>query len=272
MKIKNYLIAVDLDDTIVTNFSHKDQLSFDKLKELAKDNIIVIATGRPNRSSINYYNELGLSSPLINYNGAWVHNPKDKNFPVSIISMSRKHLFDFYNDNKDYIYDIFSEVGDDIYLHEYRDEVVPFLHLDGGRLHVGDINEILPTDPAGAIFFSEITKKEEIEKYVEERLNGEAMVRFWNYGNPLVGEFYNPHITKGKALEEIRAYYNIDKGKTITFGDGHNDIDMITFAKYGVAMGNSHPDLLKAAKYVTDSVLEHGVYNFLVKLEKGEIK
>ena len=271
MKLKNYLIAVDLDDTIVAHFSEKDHKSFEKLRELAKDNIIVIATGRPNRSSIDYYNDLELSSPLINYNGAWVHNPKDKNYPVTMISMPKQYIIDFYNDNKDYIYNIFSEVGDDIYLNSFREEVVPFLHMDGGRLHVGKMEEILQEDPAGAIFFADLYHKDQLEKYVEEQFKGDVMIRFWNKGNPLIGEFYNPHITKGIALENIRKYYNIDKDKTITFGDGHNDIDMINFAKYGVAMGNSHPDLIKEAKYHTGSFSENGVYDFLTKLENGEI-
>lgn len=272
MKLKNYLIAVDLDDTIVANFNEKDQKSFDKLKELAKDNIIVIATGRPNRSSIDYYNDLQLASPLINYNGAWVHNPKDPTYPVTMISMPKEYIFAFYNDNKEYIYNLFSEVGDHIYLDSYREEIKPFLHLDGGKLHVGKLDEILTEDPAGAIFFANLEYKEHLEKYVKEKFKGNVMIRFWNKGNPLIGEFYNPHITKGIALENIRKYYNIDKDKTISFGDGHNDIDMIDFAKYGVAMGNSHDDLTKAAKYHTGSIKENGVYTFLTKLENSEIE
>lgn len=272
MKIKGFLIAVDLDDTIVTHFSNKDELSFQKLKELAKDNLIIIATGRPNRSSIDYYNELGLTGPLVNYNGAWIHNPTDANYPVTMISMEKQAIIDFYEDNIDSIYHIFSEVGDDIFLNSFREEIHPFLHADGGRLHIGDLKDILDHDPAGAIFFAKYAHKDKLLKYVDEHFKGDAMVRFWNDADPLIGEFYNPHISKGKALEDIRKQYNIPKEKTITFGDGHNDIDMITFAKYGVAMGNSHPDLIKEAKYVTDSTLEHGVYNFLVKLENEEIK
>ena len=272
MKIKNYLIAIDLDDTVVTNFSQKDEKSFAKLKELSKDNLVIIATGRPNRSSIDYYNELGLTGPLINYNGAWIHNPSDPNYPVTMISMNKQKIIDFYNDNKDIIYNLFSEVGDDIYLDSYREELHPFLHMDGGRLHTGPIDKIMTDDPAGAIFFANNSYRERLEKYVADKFKGDVMIRFWNKGNPLIGEFYNPHITKGKALEEIRLHYNIDKDKTIAFGDGHNDIDMITFARFGVAMGNSHPDLLKAAKYHTGSFFESGVYDFLVKLENGEIK
>ena len=272
MKLKKFLIVVDLDDTLVAHFNQKDQKSFDKLKELATNNYVVIATGRPNRSSIDYYNELGLSTPLINYNGAWIHNPKDPKYPITMISMPKDYIIDFYNDNKDYIYNIFSEVGDDIYLNSYREEIHPFLHADGGRLHVGPLDEILDSDPAGAIFFANLEYRQHLEKYVQDRFNGNVMVRFWNSGNPLIGEFYNPHITKGIAIELIRKHYNIDKDKTISFGDGHNDIDMITGVRYGVAMGNSHPDLLKAAKYITGTIQENGVYTFLEKLENDEIK
>lgn len=271
MKIKGFLIAIDLDDTMVTNFCIKDQKSFAKLKELAKDNLIIIATGRPNRSSIGYYHELGLTGPLVNYNGAWVHNPTDPSYPVTNITMNKQKLLDFYNDNKDIIYNIFSEIGDDIYLNEYREEIKPFLHLDGGALHTGDLNKILVADPAGAIVFSNREYKGRLEQYVKDKFKGDVMIRFWNNGNPLISEFYNPHITKGKALEEIRKHYNIPKEKTIAFGDGHNDIDMLTFARYGVAMGNSHPELLKNSKYHTDSFFENGVYNFLMRLENDEI-
>ena len=272
MKLKNYLIAIDLDDTIVTNFSTKDEKSFAKLKELSKDNLIVIATGRPNRSSIDYYNELNLKGQLINYNGAWVHNPSDPTYPITMISMDKQKIIDFYNDNKDVIYNLFSEVGDDIFLDEFREEIRPFLHMDGGRLHTGPLEDILDQDPAGAIFFANIDYKERLKTYVADRFKGDVMIRFWNKNNPLIGEFYNPHITKGKALEDIRKHYGIDKDKTITFGDGHNDIDMIKFARYGVAMGNSHNELLKVAKYKTSSFSESGVYEFLTKLENGEIK
>ena len=165
MKLKNYLIAIDLDDTVVTNFSQKDEKSFAKLKELAKDNLIIIATGRPNRSSIDYYNELGLTGPLINYNGAWIHNPSDPNYPVTMISMNKQKIIDFYNDNKDIIYNLFSEVGDDIYLDSYREELHPFLHMDGGRLHTGPIDKIMTDDPAGAIFFANNNYRERLEKY-----------------------------------------------------------------------------------------------------------
>lgn len=270
--LKGYLIAVDLDDTLVTGFSNMDVESFDKLKSLAKDNTIIIATGRPNRSSINFYNYIGLDTILINYNGAWIHNPKDPSFTPVCHFMKKEYVFDLIRGCRDDIVNIFSEIGDDIYLEHYDEITRPFLHEDGANLHIGNLEEILPSDPAGAIVFAKEGSQERLEKYVDETFKGEVLIRLWNKTNPVVAEFYTPQIDKGMMIERIRQYYNIDKEKTIAFGDGHNDIQMITSVRYGVAMANSHPALLEVAKYVTSSVYEHGVKVFLEKLENGEIE
>ena len=40
--LKDYLIAIDLDDTTITGYDNMDVESFDKLKELSKNNKIII--------------------------------------------------------------------------------------------------------------------------------------------------------------------------------------------------------------------------------------
>src|SRR5690625_7028955 len=60
-----------------------DKRITDESKQIIKhltDNghIVVIATGRANRLSTFYYQELGLNTPMINSNGAFIHHPLDK--------------------------------------------------------------------------------------------------------------------------------------------------------------------------------------------------
>ena len=59
-ELKNYLIAVDLDGTIIDNGTIIDEESFAVLRQLSINNYVVIATGRPFRSSVKYYNLLSL--------------------------------------------------------------------------------------------------------------------------------------------------------------------------------------------------------------------
>ena len=49
----------------------------------------------------------------------------------------------------------------------------------------------------------------------------------------------------------------------MAFGDAQNDMDMITYAGIGVAMGNAKECVKEVADYVTDSVDEDGIVNAL---------
>lgn len=74
---------------------------------------------------------------------------------------------------------------------------------------------------------------------------------------------------KGKAVEKILEYYNIDKSEAIAFGDGNNDIDMIQSVGTGVAMANGSKQLKAAADVVCGDVAEDGIYYYC--LEDGLI-
>ena len=263
--IKGYLIAIDLDGTLVQNFDDYDKKSFELLKEISKNNYIVISTGRPYRSSKYFYDILGLNTPFVNYNGALVHNPNDANFKKKMIHIKKESLLKFVNEKKHILHNIFCEIEDDIYVQRCDEEIEPYLHTNGGTVHAGDLNEILPSDPNGAILFVKKDCEKELEDYVNNHYNNEVKLRYWFTTNVIVCELYNPLTSKANALKLICDYYNIDKTKTIAIGDGHNDIEMLEFCEIGVAMGNSHKDLIPHATYITDSVQDSGVYNFFMK-------
>ncbi len=50
-------------------------------------------------------------------------------------------------------------------------------------------------------------------------------------------------VNKGTALAELAARWGIDRGDVIAFGDMPNDLEMLHWAGFSVAMGNAHPDV-----------------------------
>ncbi len=52
------------------------------------------------------------------------------------------------------------------------------------------------------------------------------------------------------GLKSILDYFRISEDEAMAFGDGGNDIEIIEFIKYGVAMKNSGEDVKRAAMYV----------------------
>jgi Cof subfamily protein (haloacid dehalogenase superfamily) len=68
-----------------------------------------------------------------------------------------------------------------------------------------------------------------------------------------------PGVTKGTALESLRARLGVAAEDTMAVGDGFNDVEMLAWAAHGVAMGQA-PDPVKAvADEVTATVDADGL-------------
>lgn len=82
---EKHLIVLDLDGTLLTDnktISPRTKQTLLKLKENGHE--VMIATGRPFRSSELYYRELGLTTPIVNFNGAFVHHPLQTSWGYTI--------------------------------------------------------------------------------------------------------------------------------------------------------------------------------------------
>lgn len=264
--MEKHIIIIDLDGTLMLDFSHYDPETIDYLKKLHNDgHIILIATGRPLRSSFFVHQAIGLNTPIINYNGALVSNPFDDNFPKTDLRVEKDDLakiFDFAGDN---LINVFGEIHDDIYVLDYNEEIHDFLHVDGGVLHEGPMQETLPDNPNGCLMFVNSDFVETLEKFVEDNFSDRLRSRYWAVDNCHIVEVYNIHVNKGAGLKAAMEYYHIPKERTIAIGDGHNDIEMFDIAGTSVAMKNSHPALFPYATEITDSYDNQGVLKFLKK-------
>ena len=72
--------------------------------------------------------------------------------------------------------------------------------------------------------------------------------------------------SKLTAMERIRDHYHLDSEKIVAIGDYYVDIEMIRNAGLGIAMGNAPEGVKQAAKKVTTSNDEEGVYFALKSL------
>ena len=72
-----------------------------------------------------------------------------------------------------------------------------------------------------------------------------------------------PRILKYFLVQNIPKGYK--KEEIIAFGDGHNDISMVNYAGFGVAMGNAVEELKNIADEITLSNDEDGIAHTLYK-------
>lgn len=74
------------------------------------------------------------------------------------------------------------------------------------------------------------------------------------------------HLSKATALERIRERIGADRAQTVAVGDGANDLEMLSWAARGVAMGHAPEAVIDAADEVTGTFEEHGVVAVLRSL------
>lgn len=74
----------------------------------------------------------------------------------------------------------------------------------------------------------------------------------------------NPEgVSKGSALEMVRRRLGVEPGDTVAVGDQRNDIEMLRWAAYAVAMGQAPDEVKEIADEVTGTVEQDGLVTVL---------
>lgn len=90
----------------------------------------------------------------------------------------------------------------------------------------------------------------------------------------IISEITDKNITKATGIRHVLEHYGAESFNAYGFGDSANDIPMFRACAYGVAMGNGSKEIKEAADYITDDILENGIWNAFVHfgLIEGEKK
>jgi hypothetical protein len=65
--------------------------------------------------------------------------------------------------------------------------------------------------------------------------------------------------TKGEALQALCEYVSLQRDQLMAIGDSDNDVPMLRYAGFPVAMGNASPHVKEIAAQVTDTNKNAGV-------------
>ncbi|GIO24434.1 HAD family hydrolase [Oceanobacillus sp. J11TS1] len=267
MKNKNkHLIALDLDGTLLSDdkkISAKNKQTINQAME--EGHIVVIATGRPGRASIQYYQELQLKTPMVNFNGALVHHPLNTNWkgfhtPMPLSTAHR--IIDISNEIE--VKNILAEVQDQVYLEQYSEDIMSIFKdsTDESPYIVGDIKSKLQHDPTSVLIYPDASQVQELRSHLNDY--HAEVIEHRNWGAPWnMIEIIKKGMNKAVGLKRIAEEYNIPKENIIAFGDEDNDLEMIDYAGVGVSMGNAIEELVSVSNHQTLTNEEDGISVFL---------
>lgn len=258
------VIVIDLDGTALLNESTLHPYNVEIIKKYKKEGYkFIIATGRPYRSSKKFYDELELYTPIINYNGSYIHDTRKSDFITKILTVSKNDVIKIEEDLKDYLCNIMCEYEDDVYIHENDDLINDFFWQDDIPVKYGKMKDNLDIDPC--TFIIEV-KKPEYSQIVLEYMKKypQYCCRFWHGRYNIFAEILPLGVNKASGIKYVIDYLNINKDEVLVIGDAGNDLCMIQEFSESCAMINGEEELKKYAKYISKfSNKEGGVGHFI---------
>lgn len=257
------LIAVDLDDTLLDNTIAVSPRTREVIRQAIGQGVTVtVATGRMFCSAAQYARQLELDVPLITYNGAMIksclseevlyHQPIDNDLALQVLDLFREqgwHIQCYINDT--------------LYVEELNDKARKYERLSGVKAYpLGDRLYSITDDPTKLLSIAAPDDIQAIWRVVEERFPGKLYIA---QSKPHYLEMAHPAVNKGQALAFLADRLKISQNEVMAVGDSINDLDMIEYAGWGVAMGNAHERVKALAQAVTLGNDEDGVAEAIIK-------
>lgn len=264
---QRHLIALDLDGTLLKDDKTISMKTKEVLNKAKKEgHVVMIATGRPYRSSEMYYRELELDSPIVNFNGAFTHHPLSKNWgfyhepldvKVAKTIVEACRSFHFHN--------IIAEVMDDVYFHYHDQKLIDIFNFGKPKITTGDLMNYLHDSPTSMLIHTDEDELQKIRDHLSavhaEVIEQRSWAAPWH-----VIEIIKVGLNKAVGLKKAADYYEIPAERVIAFGDEDNDLEMIEYAGHGIAMGNAIDQLKNIANDVTLTNEQDGVALYIEDL------
>lgn len=284
------MIVMDMDGTLLREDNTIDDVTKEALLDAQRKGIrLVLASGRSYCKLMRYAKELQMSSYggyLIEINGLALYDLASEKRDVKT-RLSPEDIRKLYEFGLPYELEMQAMFDDGIYIYipesllpgkiAYRKEHhLPDDHplTRGAMKFLSDNRQGYPnqtyirhadeiTRPLNKVCFA--ADKAALDVFAEKlRLKYQDL--FW-IGKTTESwlEIMPKGITKGNALMALADKLHIERDEILVFGDGENDIEMIQYAAYGIAMGNALAAVKEVAYDITDDHNHQGIAKALKK-------
>ena len=217
---------------------------------------VILVTGRMFRSVRPYAEAAGIDDPVVCYQGAVVADPVTGRFlrhePIPL-ELAREAIAAVEAEG----YPLNCYVDDELYVARHTAASEAYASFQNLEVHaVGDLLAWLAGPPTKLVAVGDPVELDGLEKRMRARFGRRLYI---SKSLPHFLELASPEVTKGSGLAFLAEHLGFGATGTVAFGDGENDVELLEWAGYGVAVENAHKRVLAVADYVCPPVTEEGV-------------
>ena len=284
------LAAIDLDGTMLNQYGVVTEKTKEAIQKAQQNGIeVIIASGRPIDSIKAIAKEIKSEKFFISGNGAIIYDLAKKEI-IYENTLKKQKVLDIIKicEENSIYYNIYTEK--EIIAKSLQCNVL-YYHKENAnkeeenKTHINIVDnlydyisnreekviKITVCENNQAIFNSIMRKLKEIDEIEVLDISHMSRKLIKQGCEEIPIEYYYTEISaknvdKWNALEFLKEKLNIKTEELIAIGDNINDKKMIENAGFGIAMGQSHPNIKEVANQVTASNAEDGVAEALIKI------
>jgi len=224
---------------------------------------VVIATGRMYRSVRPYAEAVGIEDPLVCYQGAAVVDPITGEWllhePIPL-ALAREAIGAVQDEG----FALNCYVDDELYVAAITEHARAYADFQSIPLHeVGDLLGWIERPPTKLVVVDDPAALDALRPRLEERFDARLYIA---KSLPYFLELASPAISKGSGLAFVAEHVGFEAEHTVAFGDGENDLELLDWAGFGIAVENADDRLKTRADWISPSAEEEGVAQVLEAL------
>lgn len=273
------LICIDVDGTLLNSRHKLTDRTKAVLNQAHQQGVhIVVCTGRMYTDAEYFSNLIGVKSPVIASNGAFIKEKdreevifKDslgRELSLNLLNIFQRHQITPYFCTPDKFY-----YGNIIFKLFYLG--TKLLRTRSNSIEMEYISSwqkwqrVVELEQDNLVKCEIIYRNNASVEALQRELHDIEQLEIVNSSKHNI-EITRKGVSKGKAVAILASMYNISREEIITIGDSENDISMIEYAGLGIAMGNALDSVKQKADYITDSNDNEGVAEAINRFVLGK--
>lgn len=264
------LVAFDLDGTLLNSQGQILAESKEAIQNAREKGAkVVLVTGRHHTAVKPYYTELGLDTPIICCNGAYVYQPQTDEILVAnpLNEAQIQHMLNVAKQTGVHLLMYSRDAMNFITLNPHMEKFQQWVqscpeNMRPNVRQVADFEEVVAHNPPILKFVVSSPDRQLMLDTIAQLPENEFSCE-WSWIDRV--DVANHGNSKGARLLELLKQWQIDPKNVIAFGDNHNDVSMLKAVGLGVAMGNAEEEVKAQAKFVTKSNNEAGIAEVLAQ-------
>jgi Cof subfamily protein (haloacid dehalogenase superfamily) len=242
------MAVIDLDDTLLSPDKQISQSNLEALNALRNNRFeIIIASGRHHENIVRFEDRIGRQGWVISSNGAVVRHAQTSAM-LQELTLTPSQVLDIRRYGTERELTIIGYHRDGVFTEQDSEWTRRYAQNAGWKPRRGDLSILATTGLQKLLLSHSAQRIDAIQSEAEQKFGSEMYVV---RTDDEILELAAPETNKAFGAQAVARMLGIDSQNVVAFGDGNNDVELLSWAGLSVAMDHGRESARQAAKFVS---------------------